>query len=253
MTVQATKRRTIFDAVLVEPVELIISQPHQALISSASAALIAAEAGTLVPPPFNILMAVGAEWAYLRGFSSGQQVTTPWATRLNWSAVLLVMLYGSLWGLRQFHAISDQPSLFGAVALTLIHILCIGSVTLCSAMTHSALVADEHKRNQQKVALDDERNRRLQDAADALRIETAQKEAQLALWEQGRVAAARTRATIAQLEPRNPAATKPRAPRQPIIVDNVEYPSIQAAADAHGISRQAMSKQLKRRRSDEQN
>ena len=42
MTTLAQKR-TIFDAVILEPIELVISQPHQALISSASVFLVAAE------------------------------------------------------------------------------------------------------------------------------------------------------------------------------------------------------------------
>lgn len=124
------QKRTILDAVVVEPIELIISQPHQALISSASVYLVAAEAGMLIAWPYNVLMAIGVEWAYLRGLSSGQETTTVWATRLNWSAVLLVVLYGSLWGLRKFGLIPDVPPVWAAVVLTAIHILTIGAVTI---------------------------------------------------------------------------------------------------------------------------
>ena len=59
----ALQKRTIFDALIIEPVELIISQPHQALISGASVFLVAAEAGILIDWPYNVLLAIGAEWA----------------------------------------------------------------------------------------------------------------------------------------------------------------------------------------------
>lgn len=241
-----TQQRTIIDALFIEPIELVISQPHQALISSASIYLIAAEAGVLVGWPYNVLMAIGAEWAYLRGFSSGQHVTTPWAARLNWSAVTLVIMYGSLWGLRQFGAIPEQPPVWGAVVLTLVHILCIGSVTLCSAMTHSAMVHAERNRNQEKVAVAEKRNQRLQEAEDELRLEMARKEAELAAWEKARVASARVAAEIAQLKQSNRSASTPQPRQRSVVVDGVEYSSIQAAADAHGITRQAMSKRLRK-------
>lgn len=129
---------TTFRAFVREPFELALGQPHQLLISSASVAIVAAEAATLIPYPFNILLAIGAEWAYLRGLISGAGIKTPWAARLNVSAVLLVVLYGALWGFRSFHLIPQVPSPLVAVLLTLIHIGAIGAVTMCSAMLHRA-------------------------------------------------------------------------------------------------------------------
>lgn len=161
-----TQDRTIIDALFVEPIELIVSQPHQALISSASVFLVAAEAAILIDWPYNVLLAIGAEWAYLKGFSSGLQVRTRWATALNWSAVILVVLYGSLLGLRKFGAIPDVPPLWGAILLTMIHILCIGAVTICSAMVHSAMLTQQRMEREQKQAEQDERAQRLQDEAD---------------------------------------------------------------------------------------
>jgi hypothetical protein len=190
-----TQKRTIFDAVILEPVELIISQPHQALISSASVFLVAAEAGILIDSPFNVLLAVGAEWAYLKGLSSGQQVQTRWAPALNWSAVLLVVLYGSLWGLRKFGAIPVAPPLWGAILLTLIHILCIGAVTICSAMVHAAMLAEqkrEHDRRQieqeaqeqRRQQEEEERARRLQAERDVIELERQRMQAQIQIeWQ----------------------------------------------------------------------
>jgi hypothetical protein len=180
----ATQKRTIFDALIFEPIELIISQPHQALISSASIFLVAAEAAILIDWPYNVLLAIGAEWAYLKGLSSGQQVRTRWAAALNWSAVILVVLYGSLWGLRKFGAIPDVPPLWGAVVLTMIHILCIGAVTICSAMVHAAMLASQRQRRDQQQAEQDERARRLQDEQDAIELERQRAQAQVQIeWQ----------------------------------------------------------------------
>lgn len=252
----AIRQRTIVDALFFEPIELIVSQPHQALISSASIYLIAAEAGMLVEWPYNVLLGIGAEWAYLRGFSSGQHVTTPWANRLNWSAVILVVMYGSLWGLRKFGAIPDAVPVWAAVLLTMIHILCIGAVTLCSAMTHSAMLAAERvsrekqlriedERNRAKVAADEERNRRLQQAQDELAIEMRRRDAELRLMEETARRKIQIASERAQLRSATRQAVAGATLDRRIIVDDVEYPSIQAAADAYGISRQAMSKRLR--------
>jgi len=132
---------TTFRAFVREPFDLALGQPHQLLISSASVAIVAAEAATLVPTgplPFHVLLAIGAEWAYLRGLISGAGVKTRWAGALNVSAVALVVLYGSLWGFRGFHLIPDVPSPWLAVLLTIVHIGSIGAVTICSAMLHRA-------------------------------------------------------------------------------------------------------------------
>ena len=182
-------KRNLLDAIVFEPIELIISQPHQALISSASVFLVAAEAGMLIEWPYNVLLGIGAEWAYLRGLSSGQSVQTRWATALNWSAVALVVLYGSLWGLRKFHAIPESPSVAGAVLLTLIHICCIGAVTLCSAMVHSTMLRAERQAAEQKAAEQADREKRIQDQRDEIDVEAARKAAELAAWEAGQRAA----------------------------------------------------------------
>lgn len=183
MTTLAQKR-TLFDALLVEPIELVISQPHQAFISSASVFLVAAEAAILIDAPYNVMLAIGAEWAYLKGLSSGQQVRTRWASALNWSAVILVVLYGFLWGLRKFGAIPDPPPVWGAILLTLIHILCIGAVTICSAMVHAAMLGEQRQRRDQQQAEQDARARRLQDEQDAIELERQRAQAQVQIeWQ----------------------------------------------------------------------
>lgn len=167
-----------------EPFDLALGQPHQILISSASVAIVAAEAVHIVPLPFNIALAIGAEWAYLRGLISGAGVKTPWAARLNWAAFLLVVLYGALAGLRGFHLIPDAPPWGIAVLLTAIHIGAISAVTLCSAMLHRA--GEDAKAEIQRDI--DERQQRLleqtQAEEQALTLEMKRKQQDLELWKQ---------------------------------------------------------------------
>jgi hypothetical protein len=183
-----------FRAFLREPFDLALGQPHQLLISSASVAIVAVEAATIVPTsplPFHVLLAVGAEWAYLRGLISGAGVKTPWAARLNWAAFLLVVLYGGLAGLRGFHLIPDVPPPGVAVLLTFIHIGAISAVTLCSAMLHRA--GEDAKAEALRIVADreTERQQRLQADRDVLALEMERKQHELALWQQAEETKAR--------------------------------------------------------------
>lgn len=264
MTTTTLPKRTIFDAVLWEPLELAISQPHQLLISALSVYLVAAEAAMLAPAPFNWLMAGGAEWAYLKGLSSGEIAATPWNKRLIMAAVALLILYGSLWGFRQFGVLPKEHAMVagawettGAVILTLIHIFAIGAVTFCSAMIHRDMLEAQRvsrekeawevaERLRLKAAAEEERNQRLQAAQDALAIEMRQRDAELRLMEETERRKMQLAAERAQLRAATRRATTTATTKQPVIIDGVEYPSVQAAADAHGITRQAMSKRLRK-------
>lgn len=238
-----------------EPFDLALGQPHQFLISLASVAIVSAEAASLVPFPFNITLAIGAEWAYLRGLITGAGVKTRWSAALNTSAFLLVVLYGALWGFRGFGLIPAKPEPWLAIVLTIVHIGTIGAVTICSAMLHrvgadvrsleAKQVADaERERNQRNLDADAERARIWRDAQLQLDIETRRQQALLQLdadrarlRAETRAATRRATGTLADAQPKR---------AQPIVYNGVEYPSIQAAADAHGISRQAMAKRLKK-------
>jgi hypothetical protein len=202
MTATAQPRKKgIFDAIVWEPLELAIDQPPQLLISAASVFLVAAEAKILIDSPWNVFLAVGAEWAYLRGLCSGQAARTRWAALLIWAAVILVIAYGSLWGLRKFGLIPEAPPAWAAVLLTALHIGCISAVTLCSAMCHrAALIADraaltEAEQAQRDREAADEQAKRDREAAEQayqdelrrqrdsmqLELERQYKEQQLAL------------------------------------------------------------------------
>lgn len=258
------ENRTFADAIFWEPLELIKAQPPQIFISAASAFLIAAEANVLLPSPFHILLAIGAEWGYLRGMASGAALRTKWTDRLTWANGALVVLYGALFSLRKFGALPTveayhngtvQTGIAGAVVMTLIHIACIGAVTICAMMTHAAMLAHEadvkrlevaeakmrNQRNQDEI---EARNRRWQEENDAIELRKRQQEAEMRLEaERNRLRAeARAQRATATGAPVAPQPTRNRA----IVYNGVEYPSIQAAADAHGISRQAMTKRIQK-------
>lgn len=226
-------KRNLFDAILVEPIELAISQPHQALISGASVYLVASEAGMLIAPPFNWLMAVGAEWAYLKGLSSKRGVATPWAARLNWSAVILVVLYGSLWGFRKFgiplpnegFTATDAKSIIGAVALTLIHIICIGAVTLCSAMVHRAALEQEAREQDEAAERERERQAKIQAERDTMLLERERKEQDLILWQKAQEVKRHLRAAPAAKS----SAERPPCPSCGVTLDGSDYALFKSA------------------------
>lgn len=185
MTTHATPLRSF----VLEPFELAIGQPHQFLISSASVSIVALEAATLVPWPFNVGLAIGAEWAYLRGLITGAGVKTRWAAALNWAAVILVFGYGGLWGFRSFHLIPETPAPWLAVLLTIVHIGTIGAVTICSAMLHRASMdaqaAAQHLAQQvadEQVARDAEYQRDVRRQRDAIQLEAER------AWRQAQIA-----------------------------------------------------------------
>lgn len=158
-------RERAYDAIIGDLVDLIMAQPHQALISSASVAIVASEAYHLIPMPFNVLMAVGAEWAYLRGIASSGKGDRWWTGALNWGALFLVVLYGMLWGARKFGGIPATPDQAWAWALTAVHILPVAWLSLAAAMVHRSVAstsAAERERRQADAEADQkERERRI--------------------------------------------------------------------------------------------
>lgn len=212
--------RTFLDAIFFEPLDLIKSQPPQIFISAASAYLIAAEAAVLLPAPVNWALAIGAEWGYLRGMASAAGIETAWKDRLTYANGALVVLYGALFSLRKFGAMysvesyengTAQTDLTSAVIMTLIHIACIGAVTICAMMAHSAMIS--HEATVKRSEEDEERKRakRLQDERDTLVLEMERKRQELAIWEQGMEAKARLKmqSTNARTKMRRDALSAP--------------------------------------------
>lgn len=237
----------LISTVIREPIELAMAQPHQILLSTGSIALMGQFAGSsgVVHPAVGYLIAGGVEWAYLRGLASDSRAPTRWGGILNWSAFIIVVLWGVLW-VGGFTGAIDHAQ--GGWWLAAAHVVPIAWLSLCSAQTHRAAVALEY-RNQvaaateqraHEVAEREERNRfDLEQEAEDRKLERW-KEAQRIKLELRQQEIATTTAT-------GRAVVAP-ATRNPIVVDGVEYPSIQAAADAHGITRQAMSKRLAKQR-----
>jgi hypothetical protein len=250
-------RRSLYAAVIGDLLDLVAAQPHQVLISTASVAIVASEAAYLVPAPFNVLMAVGAEWAYLRGLASSPRGSRGWAMALNWGALALVVLYGMLWGARKFGGIPVE--LGGALAwlLTAAHILPIAFLSLAAAMVHrSAIEADaadaaqaqaEARERQRRLAAEEdarqaERQRRL-DAIEAARLE---KLAELESWEAGQAAKQRLKvSSVSPVTAVSPTVTpRPNAERAVLRAavvtayrDSATTINVTHAAAALGISR----------------
>jgi hypothetical protein len=200
MTTTAIGFRARVHQVLVRDIlDLLTSQPHQILISSASVAIVASEAASLVPYPANIAMAVGAEWAYLRGIASSGKGDKGWVLALNWSALFLVVLYGMLWGARKFGALSETPDPFAAWVLTAVHILPIAFLSFAAAMVHRSAAAVDEAMQQRRETETETRAQRLQDQRDAITLEGERKKQDLALWVEAQEAKAALKQRVTDL------------------------------------------------------
>jgi hypothetical protein len=188
-----TAQPNLWHVVIAEPLSLIAAQPHQALISVASVALMAQYAGSggIVHPLIGYVVAIGVEWAYLRGLVSDSKAQSFWGAWLNWSAMLIVVLWGSLWCLTSFGALPEKPT--GALAwfTAFAHVAPIAWLSLCSGMCHRSMLAHDARASQ---ALEHEAHTRQRQAADErqrIELEAERKRAELLLWEQGQQAKAR--------------------------------------------------------------
>lgn len=244
MTTTTIERRSFFDAVIREPFDLAKAQPHQIFLSTGSVALMGefGRSSGILDPTVAYALAVGVEWAYLKGLSSDSRAPTRWGGILNWSAFGIVVLWGILFVASKVGAIDLHAQGWAGFLLAAAHVVPIAWLSLCSAQTHRAAVALEY-RNQvaEQVA---QRNRAVadQEKRNQFELEQEAENRKLERWKE----AQRTKLELRQLESATMTATKPQPKRQPVTYRGVEYPSIQAAAEAHGITRQAMSKRLKR-------
>lgn len=163
--------RSFFDVVIGEPLELAKSQPHQILLSTGSVALMGQFAGSsqIVHPLVGYCIAIGVEWAYLRGLASDSRAQTRWGGILNWSAFAIVVLWGVLWCAQQFGAFVEAD---GGVLLAAAHVVPVAWLSLCSAQCHRAALGAERRRET-----------KLQAERDAMAIELERKEQELILWE----------------------------------------------------------------------
>lgn len=135
------RRRSALALIVTDIAGLLAAQPPQVLMSAASIAIVAGEAGHMVDAPFNVALAIGAEWAYLRGIASSPNGSKGWTRALNYGALGLVIAYGMLWGVRRFGA--DPAATLGALLLTALHILPVAFVSFAAAMVHRSAVEAE--------------------------------------------------------------------------------------------------------------
>lgn len=160
MTIVA--KRSFFDVMIGEPLELAKSQPHQILLSTGSVALMGQFAATdgIVSAPVGYLIAIGVEWAYLRGLASDSRAQTRWGGILNWSAFGIVVLWGVLWCAGLFHAFDPTN---GGWWLAAAHVVPVAWLSLCSAQCHRAAMAEERR----QAARDADRERAKAEARES--------------------------------------------------------------------------------------
>lgn len=144
-TETTTEKASFLAVFFSEPFALIKAQPHQALISTGSIALMGQFAGSsgIVHPIVGYCIAVGVEWAYFRGLASDAKAPTRWGAVLNWSACLIVVLWGMLWVAQINGAIAEHGTGLAAWLLAAAHVIPIAWLSLCSAMTHRAAMLAE--------------------------------------------------------------------------------------------------------------
>lgn len=176
----AIQKRSMFDALIGEPMELALSQPHQILLSTGSVALMGSFASTsgIVDPLVGYLIAIGVEWAYLRGLASDSRAQTAWGGILNWSAFGIVVLWGVLWCAQKFGVYTEAK---GGWWLAAAHVVPVAWLSLCSAQCHRAAMGAEKKAHAQSDAkraawllTQEEEDRKLERWKDAQQLKSQQ-------------------------------------------------------------------------------
>lgn len=179
-----TQPRNLFAVVISEPLALAAAQPHQILISTASVALMGqfASSSGILDPFVGYALAIGIEWAYLRGLASDSKTQTEWGARLNWSAFVIVVLWGCLWCLHAFKVLPETPDGTLGYILAAAHVVPIAWLSLCSAMCHRASMQAEAAKQEAIEAERREQARKEREAENALRFEAQREQARLEAW-----------------------------------------------------------------------
>lgn len=230
-----------FDFAFVRPFRAALSHGNQALVTSAAAYMSAmfSMQHDVLPYWIAIPLAIGFEWTYLRGLASAGKTHSGWVSALNWGALVTSAVYGILYCLGRFDIIPATPSAELAAVLAAAHVGPMAFMSLASANVHRATAMEERRHTEQINSQERDRLLRLQAERDAIALEDERKNKELDRWKSLQRA---KRELQAETQPTQPSATATKA--QPVVYEGVEYPSIQACADAHGISRQAMKKRL---------
>jgi hypothetical protein len=225
----------------------------------------------VLPPIIAWPLAAGFEIVFLSGLIAADRTAkSRWITAMIVAASLTSFTYGMLYVLGIYGVIPPKPEGSVALGLALAHVLPMPVLSLCAARLYHASRAHAVAIEQARIAAEARRKQDEEDAAvaraqqwrdaevarqvrnreeeDRLRLENAREDARLARWKEEQTIKAQHRSAVAAIRSRNQTATA--TARVPIVVDGVEYPTIEAAAKAHGISRQAMSKRLAKRKTE---
>lgn len=228
------------------PIATAWEMAPQTAITTASVYMVAqfGMAHHILPWWVAVPMAIGFEWTWLRGIRTAGQVrrgaeSELWINLLTWTALITVVAYGILYiiGLPLFGIIPERPGAEWGIVLAIAKVIPIALMGFAAANLHrihkQQVLADQEQREQEKR----ERLAELQAQQDAIEMERQRKQMDLDIWRQGLEIKRAMRA--------KPTATPPSR-KKPVIIDGVEYESRAAAAQALGISPQAVSKRAKK-------
>lgn len=227
------------------PIATAWEMAPQTAITSASVYLVAmfGMSHHILPWWIAVPMALGFEWTWLRSIRTAGLVrkgadTDRWINLLTWTALITVVAYGILYiiGLPSIGIIPAEPGKEWGIALALAKVIPIALMGFAAANLHrihkQQIMADhEARQKEDRARLID-----LQAQQDTIEMERKRKLMELDVWRQG-------------LEVKRAMRAKPAAPlskKRPVVIDGVEYESRAAAAQALGISPQAVSKRARK-------
>lgn len=212
MTVMTTTtERTLRGAFIDEPLRLAKTQPHQVLISTLSVSLTAEffADGDVVSRFVAYVAAIGVEYAFLKGLADSSFAASQrdddappgltWGSSLVWSAFALLVIAGTYVLMTRTFGVTElkAPPAWGAVVLSLAHILPLALIGLCSAQLHAeaerlqlamqrkadAELAqkrrDEEARVEARRAEDEARERRKAEALERIELDKAARLAEI--------------------------------------------------------------------------
>jgi hypothetical protein len=251
MTVMATERnkwqvaKRGFSFVVSGPIATAWEMAPQTAITTASVYMVAmfGMSHNILPWWIAVPMAAGFEWTWLRSIRTAGLVrkgkdTDFWINLLTWTALITVIAYGLLYiiGLPSVGIIPAEPGPGWGIVLALAKVIPIALMGFAAANLHrihkQQVVADQAARDAENRA----RLTELQAQHDTIEIERQRKMMELDMWKQS-------------LEVKRAMRVKPTAQptrKKPVVIDGVEYESRAAAAQALGISPQAVSKRAKK-------
>lgn len=240
---QVAKRA--FSYIISGPIATAWEMAPQTAITSASVYLVAmfGMSHHILPWWIAVPMALGFEWTWLRSIRTAGLVRKGadadlWINLLTWTALITVVAYGILYiiGLPSIGIIPEAPGKGWGIALALAKVIPIALMGFAAANLHrihkQQVMADREKEQKETHA----RLIELQAQRDTIEMERQRKLMELDVWRQG-------------LEVKRAMRVKPAQPpsrKKPVVIDGIEYESRAAAAQALGISPQAVSKRVKR-------